>query len=65
MAVNFENFESYYGGESIETLKKYAEQCEDEPERKSMFLKLAELKENGVVYTPCTDGGKLHYNRSK
>lgn len=65
MAVDFENFESYYGGETAGTLRDFAEQCKDEPERKAMFIKLAELKESGVVYTESTDGGKLHYNREQ
>ena len=63
MAVDFESFESYYGGELATTLREFAEQCKDEPERRAMFIRLAELKEHGAVYTPCTDGGKLHYNR--
>jgi hypothetical protein len=63
MAVDFENFESYYGGEDAETLRRYAEQNNDYPERKAMFLRLAELKEKGAIYTPSTEGGKLHYIR--
>ena len=59
----FENFESYYGVTDIKALKEYAEQCKNEPERQAMFLRLVELKESGVVYTPSYEGGKLHYSR--
>jgi len=63
MGIDFDNFESYYGGTDVETLRKYAEQCKDEPERQSMFNRLAELKEHGAIYEASSDGGKLHYNR--
>lgn len=61
--TTYASFSSYYGGTSAETLRKYAAR-ESDPERRGMFLKLAEEMDRGVIFHSSTEGGKLHYIRA-
>lgn len=60
MAVDFKNFESYYGGTSVDELKKMLVR-ENDPRYKKMFADLINVKQSGGKYIPSTNGGQLHY----